>query len=79
MSHEKCQQIIDNIPEFLDIFDLELDEDSKYADRNGIYYNILRNQEEVGKIRIFYGGINSIITKYEDIELKAKYIFFKKV
>ena len=51
---KKYRQIIDNLPEFLDIFDLKIDKNSKCIDRNGICYNILRNQEEVGRISIFY-------------------------
>ena len=74
---KKYRQIIDNLPEFLDIFDLKIDKNSKCIDRNGICYNILRNQEEVGRISIFYNRTNLIAAKYEDIELKAKYIFFK--
>lgn len=74
---KEYRQIIDNIPEFLDIFDLKLDKDSKQEEKEGIYYNILRNQEKVGRIGILYDGTNSITAKYEDIELEARYISFQ--
>ena len=63
----------EGIKQYLDIFNLTLDDEIKESDKFSVNYDILMNDEEVGQARIYYAGSGEIFVKNQEFQMKAIY------